>query len=228
MILDLIFPVQCVSCGRAGDYVCPQCRKQLSPHAEVCPITHFPSVEYKVRTDKCSSPLDGGIVLFRFDPVITKLIRALKYYHRAHTAGFLGQRLALAVQTHSVLSQALEQGTLIISYVPSHRIRHYITKGYNQSELLARALAASLEYPACQKLCIKTKHTPSQVGLDKIQRKKNVSDAFRVVAPIPAGATIVIVDDVLTSGTTLESLASTIKTHQPDCEVWGLCLARNA
>lgn len=230
MILDLLFPEQCIGCQSSLSYICSSCRKGLKPHPEICPLTHKDSPWYAVRQDLLTqnSPLEGCIVLFRFDPLIKKLITQLKYYHRSHISLFLGKRLALALQSHSLLSSLIQQnGNLIITYVPSHRIRHYITKGYNQSQLLARALCKELWLPPPLTICTKTKNTHSQVGMTRQERKNNLSDAFHLRQPIPAWATILIVDDVLTSGATMVELAKTIKQSQPNCTVRGICVARH-
>lgn len=231
-LINLIFPRICVGCGSSGSYLCKDCKKDLHPHPEICPITHKPSPWYAVRQDllTISNPLDGCIVLFRFEPLIKKLILWLKYRHHRDIAWFLGERLALALQSHEILWQLLTvNSTLLITYVPSHRIRRYITKWYNQSELLAKELSQSL-YKTNQvtQVCKKTKHSHSQVGMSRNQRKQNLSDAFEVINPIPAWSTIIIVDDVLTSGATMVEMAKTIKRSQPDCQVWGLCVARNS
>lgn len=237
---DSLFPRVCVWCGHHGSYLCPTCKKSLRPHPESCPLTHRDSPWYAVRQDFLaqSSPLDGCIVLFRFEPLIKKLIRQLKYHHRADISGFLGERLALALQTHSLLHNAqwilhnentwwMLFSQLIITYVPSHRYRRYVTKGYNQSQLLANALCRSLELPPAQALCRKINNTHSQVGLSRAERKKNLSGAFVCTATIAVGSTIIVVDDVLTSGATLLEMAQTIKSLQPQCQVWGLCVGRN-
>lgn len=231
MILDMIFPRICIGCGSSWSYLCPSCKKSLHPHPEICPLTHQPSPWYVVRQDLLTipSPLDGCIVLFRFEPLIKKLILWLKYHHRRDIASFLSERLALALQSHETFSQLIiDNSKLLITYVPSHRIRKYITKWYNQSELLAQKLSQSL-YNKNQiiQICKKTKHTHSQVGMSRTERKNNLTDAFEVTTQIPTWSTIIIVDDVLTSGATMIEMAKTIKKSQPDCQVWGLCVARN-
>lgn len=231
MILDILFPRICSSCGSSWSYICSSCKKRLQPHPEICPLTHKPSPWYAIRQDLLTvpSPLDGCIVLFRFEPLIKKLILWLKYRHRRDVWSFLGERLSLALQSHENLWKLLTvHSTLLTTYVPSHRIRKYITKWYNQSELLAKELSQSL-YNNNQviQVCKKTKHTHSQVGMSKTERKNNLTDAFEVIVPIPAWSIIIIVDDVLTSGATMIEMAKTIKKSQPDCQVWGLCVARN-
>ncbi len=228
MILDFIFPRICSWCWSSWSYLCSYCRKSLHPHPEICPITHQNSPWYRVRQDLLTQEnhLDWCIVLFRFEPLIKKLITNLKYYHRSDISKFLWQKLALALQSHEQL-HCSESWKLLISYVPSHRYRHYITKWYNQSKLLATSLAKELWHQKITQICRKTKNTHSQVGMSRDERKKNITDAFQVITPIKEWSTIIIVDDVLTTGSTMIEIAKTIKKHQPNCKVWGICVARN-
>lgn len=230
-LTNLLFPRVCVGCRSQWSYLCPACKKSLHPHPEICPITHKSSPWYAVRQNllTISSSLDGCIVLFRFEPLIKKLIQQLKYYHRADISQFLGERLALALQSHEFFSKfIIYNSKFIITYVPSHRYRHYCTKWYNQSKLLAQDLCQSLwsEYYFTS-LCKKIKNTHSQVGMSREERKTNLSDAFVLTQPIAPWSTILIVDDVLTSGATLIEMSKMIKKSQPGCQVWGLCVGRN-
>ena len=232
MLLDLVFPQVCHGCWKSWTYLCFECRKSLKPHPELCPLSHKPSEGYAVRYDLLpheENLLAGVIVCFRFDPLIKKLILDLKYRHRSHIAWFLGERLALALRSHHLLWPKIESShdNLIISFVPSHRIRQHISKWYNQAELLANALCKTLGREKPLKLCTKSKHTHSQVGMTKIQRERNLTDAFKVITDIPAWSTIILVDDVLTSWTTLLEISKTIKNSQPQCTIWWLCVARH-
>ena len=229
MILNIFFPRICIWCGISWSYLCSKCKKSLQPHPEICPITHKNSPWYSVRQDLLTQQnhLDWCIVLFRFEPLIKKLITKLKYHHREDISEFLWKRLALALQSHEHLS-LIDSSKSVITYVPSHRYRHYITKWYNQSKLLANALVQWLEKNMkVSQICYKTKNTHSQVGMKKNERTKNLTDAFKVTASITPWTTIIIVDDVLTSGATMIELAKTIKDQQPDCEVRWICVARN-
>ena len=230
MILNLLFPRICSWCWSSWSYLCSNCKKSLHAHPEICPITHKNSPWYAVRQDFLTKKnnLDWCIVLFRFEPLIKKLITKLKYYHRADISTFLWKRLSLAVESNEHFSSLLlNDSKLLITYVPSHRYRHHITKWYNQSKLLATSLAKELWNKKITQICRKTKNTHSQVGMSRDERKKNLTDAFQVVNPIREWSTILIVDDVLTSGATMIELANTIKKSQPNCEVWGICVARN-
>lgn len=231
-LLDILFPVECVWCWTHWAYICSECKKLLEAHPESCPFTHKPSAWYAVRYDLLSPSqehyLEWIIVNFRFWPLIKELIMDLKYRHRSHTAWFLGKTLALWLQSHEILSQLLiNNSQVLITYVPSHRIRHHFVKWYNQAHLLAKSLCRELSLDPPLKLCKKTKHTHSQVGMSKYKRETNLVDAFELVAHIPPQSTIVIVDDVLTSWSTMLELAKTIKHSQANCKIRWLTLARH-
>lgn len=230
---DMLVPRVCVSCNKEWSYLCSDCKQSLHPHPEICPLTHAKSPWYATRQDILvqESPLDGCIVLFRFDPLIRTLIRRLKYYHRHDIAEFLAQRLSLAFQSHSLFQQ--KSAPCIVTGVPSHRWRRYMVKWYNQSVLLAQHLVKSFlvsnpeRLVHYQALVGKSRHTRSQVGLNREQRKHNLRDAFILQNDIPDGAIVIIVDDVVTTGSTLVEIAKTIKKSQPYCQVRWLCVARN-
>ena len=136
------------------------------------------------------------------------------------------QRMIFAFQSHPVLSSS--DALILVTWVPSHRWRRYMVKWYNQSFLLARTMAHLLwDTTHYHQLIRKTRHTSSQVGLNREERKKNLSGAFECIATPPSGSIVVIVDDVLTTGSTLVEMARTIKQSQPDCQIRWCCIARN-
>ncbi len=154
-----------------------------------------------------------------------KLLLKIKFYHKYDVGEFLIQRLSLILQT---LPNFLQQKNIIISFIPSHWRRRYLEKGYNQSELLAKDLANQLFFPMIP-VAKKKKYTASQVKLNKQERQKNLNNAFILLdlQEIPFNATILLVDDILTTGATLNTLAKTIKNRRPDLTVRGTVLARN-
>ena len=117
---------------------------------------------------------------------------------------------------------------LFISFVPSHWRRKYLEKGYNQSELLAKELANQLGLTMIS-VAKKRKYTLSQLKLSKAERAKNLKNVFEIssLQEIPRGATILLVDDVTTTGSTLLELAKAVKQERSDMKIWGAVLARN-
>ena len=230
-LIDLIFPRECLGCGKQGSYLCFECKKKLTPHPELCPFCHSPQRDFKtcyLCKSNWETALEWVLICFSYQTLIKKLILKLKFYHKKDIWPFLAQRLSLLTQTHQTLSEALNQGNLIISFIPSHRWRHYFEKGYNQSELLAKHLAKELNMPVLQ-LAKKSKYTASQLKLSRSQRQKNLNSAFSPlhVEKIPKDSHILLVDDVTTTASTLKEVATCIKSSRPDLKIrWGV-LARH-
>ena len=230
-LIDLIFPRECLSCGKPGSHLCFECKKKLTPHPELCPFCHSPQRDFKT-CQLCKynweTALEWVLICFSYQTLIKKLILKLKFYHKKDIWPFLAQRLRLLTQTHQTLSEALNRGNLIISFIPSHRWRHYFEKGYNQSELLAKHLAKELNIPVLQ-LAKKGKYTASQLKLSRSQRQKNLNSAFSPLhlEKIPKDSHILLVDDVTTTASTLKEVATCIKSSRPDLKIrWGV-LARH-
>lgn len=229
--IDWMFPRECLGCGKEWSYLCFSCKKELVPHPELCPACHKASADFQICRD-CARfekmALDGLVVGFSYQKSLKKLILKLKFYHKKDVGKFLSERLALLVQTNHVLSQYLMEGKLIVSFVPSHWYRHYFVKWYNQSQILAEHLAQELLLP-CSQLVEKKKATVSQLALNRQERLKNLTSAFSPLSmeKVPKNACIVIVDDVTTTGATLDEVAKVIKNSRPDLKVRGLVVARH-
>lgn len=144
--------------------------------------------------------MDGLLIGFAYKSFLKKLILKLKFYHKKDIALFLAERGALLIQLNPYLSSSLEKHQLFLSFVPSHRYRRYFQKGYNQSELLAKSLSDLLQLPFLSYFK-KSRATVSQVKLNRAERLKNLSSAFEFIdgKKLPQGATLLIVDDVMTT-----------------------------
>lgn len=228
--LDFLFPRSCCGCWKVWSYLCFECKKSLIPHPEICPVCHSASSGFKT----CASCtleektfLDGLAIGFSYQSLLKKLIFKLKFYHKKDIAQFLAERGVLLLHLNPYLQQELMKKKLKISFVPSHRYRKYFQKGYNQSELLAKSLAEQLWVPFIS--CLrKTRATSSQVKLKRNERLKNLNSAFELIASesLEKDTTLLIIDDVTTTGATLNEVAKTIKHTRPDIKVWGMVLAR--
>lgn len=215
-LLDLLFPPACYGCHKPGVLLCSTCLAAIEPPPQrACLRCGAPAV-----VDYCSacrpSPLDGVISLAVFQPPLQPAIHAFKY------AGISG----LAAPLAACMAEAWPRtGLSADAFVPvalhARRIRE---RGYNQAALLVRELAAATGLRDGDGWVQRRRDTRPQVGLGQAERRANVADAFSA-DPCVAGQAIVLIDDVCTTGATLEACAVALKGAGA-ASVWGYTLAR--
>jgi len=141
----------------------------------------------------------------RYDEIARTLVHALKYGDRLDLAPMMGRWLAQAG------GELLAEADALVP-VPLHWRRHWARR-FNQSALLAAAVAKASGVPIAANALKRVKSTPQQVGLSRAQRAANIQGAFRVPAEGKAevaGRRLILVDDVLTSGVTAEGCAKVL------------------
>ena len=166
------------------------------------------------------SPLARVRAALRYDAASRALLLGFKHADRTHAAPFFGKWLARAG------ADALANADLLVP-VPLHWTR-LVWRRFNQSALLAHALARETGVACIPDLLVRQRRTPMQGTLGRTQRKRNVRRAFAVrprLAGRVRGARIVLVDDVFTTGATIEECARTLK-RAGAAEVRALTLAR--
>jgi len=210
---DLVWPESCAACGSAEPCVeglceacnvrllslvvlpyCPRCGSTLGPNVPVhdegcagCPST-LPRFVRTVRLGPYAAPLDG-------------VVRELKYRRRETMRRRLGRLLAGAVA-----SQMPDESFDLALPVPMHWLRRF-GRGYDHAGVLARAVSRELGVPLGREL-IRVRNTPPQVNLPRSRRIENVRGAFAVSKPRAiAGASILLIDDVTTTGATANEAA---------------------
>jgi len=230
-ILDLIFPKQCINCWKIWEYLCKDCKKQLKPHREMCSSCHKYSNNYETCLE-CKSAkeflLDGILIPFSYTWFLKKIILKLKYYHKKDVVDFLIDRVVIAIHANNILNNKLSQWNVVVSGIPSHWHRRYFVKWYNQSYLLAKNLSKKLwlEYKVFLK---KTKKTKSQASLDRAGRLQNLKNAFDFkwdVSFLESTKTVILVDDITTTGSTMNEIARLIKSKFPKISIWWVVLGR--
>lgn len=151
-------------------------------------------------------------------PDVKKIITAFKFSFVDTLAGSLASLMIQAIR-----QQGLQDyfGKFTLIPVPLHP-RRLKWRGFNQSQLLADKLASQLNLPAASGL-IRTKNTKPQADLDRESRKTNITDAFAVAKEV-TGQKILLVDDVATTGTTLNEIAKLLKQAHVG-EVWAITAA---
>jgi len=205
-ILNLLFPVTCVVCHspvleRRWGAACPECWKRLEPLGPpFCPRCGEPAPAIEGLCGFCRKDaywFDFARSALRFTGTLREIIHHLKYADRVSLAKPLGDILKNCLNVEPFT------GNLIIP-VPLHRRRER-QRGFNQAELIA----ARLGRPLTTRLLRRRKNTPSQTGLSRSERKRNLGGAFEVRGPV-RGA-VILVDDVFTTGSTMNEIARTLK-----------------
>lgn len=185
VILEAVFPEHCIVCGRRGSAVCQRCMSGTFPSPKTRMVLNRPV--------HCAYPYA--------QPVMMKSLRALKY---------AGIRAAEGPIRKLVLRWAMSSGYLlpedgVLIPVPLHRSKMR-ERGFNQAEIIAGALAEMVDLPIRDDVLIRSVHRGSQTS--SADRMMNVSGAFRAR---PNRLKCLIVDDVLTSGSTMSECARAIE-----------------
>ncbi|PVX31818.1 ComF family protein [Pasteurella langaaensis DSM 22999] len=164
---------------------------------------------------------DRLVMVGRYNEPLSSLIHRFKFQNQFWLDRTLARLLLLAIY------QAKREHGLILPEailpVPLHHFRQW-QRGYNQADLLARRLAKWLHIPVQNQSLQRNKRTPTQRGLTAKARRKNLKNAFSIAAEFPYQR-VAIVDDVLTTGSTVNEIAKLLrKIGVQEIQVW--CLAR--
>jgi ComF family protein len=239
-LMDLIYPPRCplcqaflqdqpASCGGRELPFCKACFKDFkeikSPMCSLCGRPFSDGIEQDRVCENClrkRPSFDMARAPFLYDGALMTAIHELKYAQRSHLADSLGFLLASFAQTW--IGEI--QGVLVMP-VPLHP-RRLRSRGFNQSLLLARAVVsktgADLDFLALRRI----RFTKPQTELSSEERKRNVRKAFEVVQPQAVKRrTVLLVDDVATTGSTLNECAKALKKAGAD-SVLCLVLARTS
>lgn len=230
-LINQLFPKQCINCSSVGAYLCKDCKRKLLPHPEICPYCHKVSKDYVTcidcRTDK-NNYLEGIMIPFAYTDIIKKLIIKLKYFHKKDISGFLWERLSIALQINETFQRHTAYNKVFITYVPTHRYREHFIKGYNQSKILAKKLSEQTHIPR-KSISKKQKHTKTQASLDRNSRLNNLKNVFSLIKNLSllGNETLLIVDDITTTGSTINELAKLVKNHYPKIKIRWAVLGRH-
>jgi len=224
LIKDLVFPKKCAGCKKEGVWLCKNCQK------EIVPIKTFTCPKCKTITKNgqvCSScrknsNLTGMIIAAYFRGPLRELVHTFKYNGVKDLAEILVNLLI------SRLYGRLPRGRILLISMPLH-FRKKAERGFNQTEILARLLSEKLHLEYRNNILKRKKYTRPQIGLESRDRLKNIAGAFeinkKIEKEILKNRTILLLDDVITTGATLEEAAKTLRIVGAK-RIWGITVAQ--
>ncbi len=228
-ILETLFPQFCLACNKQGALICADCLTSIEiASKQCCPFCDSALLFGKTKCSKHSNKnLNGLFAATSYQQsLVKKLISRLKYSPYAKN---LSLALAFLIISHLLLTenkQILQTGeNSVLAPIPLFK-RKQRKRGFNQAELIAQELAKALNLPLLTDNLIKIKKTQAQVSLTKEQRAENIKDAFALKNPQAFhGKKVLLIDDVFTTGATMEETAKTLKQAGAS-EVWAITASR--
>jgi ComF family protein len=197
-IIELLTPVACLSCSREGDYLCQSCLHELPVRVSACYRCNRLSVDHRTCAN-CSrhTKLSAMTVGAYYDGAVKDLVLKLKF-DRSASAAATAAKLIL---------RDLPADFDMVTAVPVSPARRR-ERGYNQAELIARAVARQAGKPYQETLMrASADHQLGRGRSDRFAQIKNVFAPLRLLA----GERVVVIDDVLTTGATLEECAVVLR-----------------
>jgi ComF family protein len=218
--LDLFFPPRCAVCGCSESFICRACRTSLPrtkrPRCPICWQAGTEVVCWRCREWKPA--FEGVRSPYVFEAGVEDLVHALKYRQQRILAGPMADLLFDFLSDHPLPAD-------VVVPVPLFP-RKERTRGYNQSALLARRLARRTGLEFDEGTLMRVRNTASQVETRSAEeRRSNMRDAFRCGNDSLAGKRVLLVDDVSTTGATLDACARALREAGVK-SVWGLTFAR--
>jgi ComF family protein len=213
--LPYLIPTPCALCGgHCKDGICPACQAQFysrfSYRCEQCALPLSSGEQGKTLCGACLKQppsFDATIAAADYVPPTDQLVLGLKFGSQLAFATLFGEMLHAAVRRHSI---ELPQMLVAVPLGP----RRLAERGFNQALEIAKPLARRLNIPIEKHLILRTRDTSAQALLPPDERRSNISRAFTLASQSIErvhGYHIGVVDDVMTTGETLNELAATLK-----------------
>src|SRR5438445_1970475 len=214
--VSLLYPPLCTICGRsvrAGEYLCNQCEAKtvriVAPFCQKCSEPFEGAITGVFTCANCAHRriyFDAAVAAYRGRGIVRQIIHEFKYGRRIHLRHLVARWLCAAFDDERLRGRKFD----IIVPVPLHPTRQR-ERGFNQASLLAELLTARVSVP-CKPVLKRIRYTTTQTALDRAERMENLHNAFRLRRNANVrGLRVLLIDDVLTTGSTLSECARILK-----------------
>jgi len=214
--VSLLYPAVCSICGgtvRAGEYLCNQCDAKavriVAPFCEKCSEPFEGAITSEFTCANCAHRrihFDAAVSAYRGRGIVREIIHEFKYGRQIHLRHLVARWLQAALDDERIRGCQFD----IIVPVPLHAARQR-ERGFNQASLLAGLLSAQISIPS-KPLLDRIRYTTTQTALDRSERMENLHNAFRLRKNADVrGLRVLLIDDVLTTGSTLSECARVLK-----------------
>lgn len=212
--IDLLFPRRCPVCDDIvvpkGELICPKCVKKLSfvkgPVCKKCGKEIFSDTqEYCFDCTRHKRSFEYGRALVNYDDISGNSMIKIKYKNKREYLDFYIEAICYRYAGHI---KRMAADALVP--VPVHPTRKR-TRGFNQAEILAKGIGSKLGIPVLPEMLLRGRKTVPQKDLNPAERLKNLEEAFTAGA-IPKGVgSVILIDDIYTTGSTIEACTRTLK-----------------
>lgn len=223
-LFDTMFPnYSCLVCKgeinkSESPLICDACVKKLPRHENICDKCGCEVSMLAVVCDRCQEHIKEGAgwhferarSAFSYENPVIELVLRLKYNAEGDVAKFVAPWIAKAVNEYDIKTDLI----IPVPLAP----KRFKERGYNQSALIARELSKIIGVPVIDNFVFRTKYTTAQKKMTLKERQENLHGAFEIRPPFATvkGKRVLLIDDVLTTGSTADECARTIKRAKPE------------
>jgi competence protein ComFC len=214
--VSLLYPSVCTICGRSirvNEYLCDRCETMatriVAPFCQTCSEPFEGSITGAFSCANCAHRaiyFDATVAAYRGRGIVRQIVHEFKYARQLHLRHLIARWLHAALDDERLRGHRFD----VIVPVPLHRTRQR-ERGFNQAGVLGELLSAQTSIPA-KPVLERIRYTTTQTALDRAERMENLHNAFRLRKNADVrGLRVLLVDDVLTTGSTLNECARILK-----------------
>ncbi len=226
LALDFVLPYECIGCGLSQSWLCQNCMSDIICDTEQnCVLCRRPSAGGETHKQCLSETnIDGVIIATRKNKLLQKAIHIFKYHNTRSLAGILANIITRNIESSPLSCSVLLNSNASLIPIPLHPHKKW-DRGYNHTELMANELSKTWPMRVQNDILVRVKNTKPQAQLSKSMRLKNTINAFSVPENTDIPKSVILLDDVMTTGATMNDAARALKRAGVQ-NIWGIVLMR--